>query len=155
VPTANRPHIPGYGVPDDLDGVLPWSWAEERLTGAYRYWVGTTTPAGAPHVRPLWGVWIAERFVFSTGPQNATTRNLRADPRVAISVAHDDDAVMVEGTAAPGLVEGAGAAYTAKYGPEFEVGGDDTPLWVVTPKAAFGFIDDTSGFGRTATRWEF
>ena len=26
-PTAERPFMPDYGVPTDLDGVLPWSWA--------------------------------------------------------------------------------------------------------------------------------
>ena len=32
-PKAGRPHMPGYGIvgPDQGSGLLPWSWAEERL----------------------------------------------------------------------------------------------------------------------------
>ncbi len=30
-PVVERPQMSDYGVPDDLDGVLPWEWAEERL----------------------------------------------------------------------------------------------------------------------------
>jgi len=26
--------VPSYGIPDDLAGTLPWSWAEERLAAA-------------------------------------------------------------------------------------------------------------------------
>ena len=34
-PTASRPHMPGYGIldADRGKGLLPWSWAKERLTG--------------------------------------------------------------------------------------------------------------------------
>ena len=28
---TDRPDMAGYGVEDDLDGVLPWTWAVERL----------------------------------------------------------------------------------------------------------------------------
>ena len=154
-PTTGRPHIPGYGVPDDLDGTLPWSWAEARLAAAYRYWIATTTPTGAPHVRPLWGVWVADRLVFSTSPTNVTSRDLATNPRVSATLQAEHDSVIVEGTAAQGTIEGAGTAYATKYGAEYEVGGDDTPLWIITPQYVFGFIDDGTGFGRTATRWEF
>lgn len=32
-PRASRPHMPDYGIkgPDERRGLLPWSWAEERL----------------------------------------------------------------------------------------------------------------------------
>ena len=32
-PHASRPYMPGYGLlgPDEGTGLLPWSWAEERL----------------------------------------------------------------------------------------------------------------------------
>jgi hypothetical protein len=154
-PETTRPFIPGYGVPDDLDGALPWAWAEERLARAYRYWIASTNADGSPHVRPVWGVWIAERLVFSTSPTNVTSRNLGGDARASASVQHDHDSVIVEGAAALGTVDGVGDAYAAKYGGEYEVGGDETPLWVLTPARVFGFVDDGSGFGRTATRWVF
>ena len=154
-PKTTRPHAPGYGVADDLDGALPWTWAEDRLRPAYRYWIATTNADGGPHVRPVWGVWIGDALVFSTSPTNVTGRNLDANPRASASVQDDAYSVIVEGHAAVGTVDGAGRAYADKYGDEYEVGGDDTPLWVLTPTKVFGFVDDGSGFGRTATRWVF
>ena len=43
-PTAARPHMPGYGMSDSDKGLLPFSWAEERLSEALRYWVVTSRP---------------------------------------------------------------------------------------------------------------
>ncbi len=35
-PRASRPYMPGYGILDAASGkgLLPWSWASERLTRA-------------------------------------------------------------------------------------------------------------------------
>lgn len=43
-PKAGRPHMPGYGIldADKGRGLLPWSWATERLAKAHTYWVATT-----------------------------------------------------------------------------------------------------------------
>ena len=43
-PHASRPHMPGYGTqgPTEGTGLLPWSWATERLTRSHDYWVATT-----------------------------------------------------------------------------------------------------------------
>ena len=41
-PTADRPHVPGYGIPTSTDGILDWSWARERLDRAITYWLATT-----------------------------------------------------------------------------------------------------------------
>jgi hypothetical protein len=30
-PAPSRPHMPGYGLPEGPDGLMPWSWAEQRL----------------------------------------------------------------------------------------------------------------------------
>jgi hypothetical protein len=34
-PLASRPSLSGYGVPREPDGMLTWSWAEERLRGEH------------------------------------------------------------------------------------------------------------------------
>jgi hypothetical protein len=38
-PTASRPNIPGYGIMDSNSGkgLLPWSWAIERLIKAHTW----------------------------------------------------------------------------------------------------------------------
>ena len=54
-PKASRPHMPGYGILDANSGkgLLPWSWATERLAKARNYWVATTRPDGNPHAMPV------------------------------------------------------------------------------------------------------
>ena len=58
-PRSGRPHMPGYGIlgPDGGTGLLPWSWAEERLRDSRNYWLATVRPDGRPHVMPVWAVW--------------------------------------------------------------------------------------------------
>ena len=53
-PNARRPYMPGYGIvgPGEGRGLLPWSWAEERLIASHDYWVATVWPDGRPHVMP-------------------------------------------------------------------------------------------------------
>jgi hypothetical protein len=48
--------MPGYGVagPTGGRGLLPWSWAEGRLTKSHDYWVATVRQDGRPHLMPVW-----------------------------------------------------------------------------------------------------
>jgi len=52
--------------------------------------VGTVTPAGAPVTTPCWYDWDDGRFTISTGFDSPRARNLRHDPRVALTVLGDD-----------------------------------------------------------------
>jgi hypothetical protein len=36
-PKASRPHMAGYGVPESLEGSLPWEWARERISKSHNY----------------------------------------------------------------------------------------------------------------------
>jgi PPOX class probable F420-dependent enzyme len=49
--------------------------------------LATLLPDGAPHAVPLWVDTHGDRIVFLTGPHSLKARNLRRDPRVALSVA--------------------------------------------------------------------
>lgn len=53
--------------------------------------LATVTPDGAPHSVPLWVGTRGEQIVFLTGPDSAKARNLRHDPRVALSLTPVDD----------------------------------------------------------------
>jgi PPOX class probable F420-dependent enzyme len=151
--------MPGYGLPDATtrDGLLPWTWARERLAAAHGYWIATARPDGRPHLTSVWGVWHDDRLFFSTGRHSRKARNLAADPRVSVGTDDAVEAVVVEGTAAPAadLPDRAivVAAYAEKYGtaPPDDPG---SPLYVVEPSVAFGFID-SDVFTDTATRWRF
>ena len=155
-PTAGRPHIPGYGIPPEHDGLLPWSWAEERLVAAHNYWVAITKPGGAPHLTPVWGVWHDGAFWFSTGG-GVKVRALAAHPRCVISTERADEAVIVEGTASKSSERAALRdvirAYNEKYSWNFDP--EKEEFYAVRPRVIFGFIEHAGEFAKTATRWTF
>ncbi len=75
-PTARRPSFPGYGIPDDPEGMLPWAWADERLAAARNYWLATV----GPHASPVWGLWRGGELLFSCGADSRKARMLARDP---------------------------------------------------------------------------
>ncbi|WP_433160179.1 TIGR03618 family F420-dependent PPOX class oxidoreductase [Kribbella sp. CA-247076] len=48
--------------------------------------LATVLPDGGPHAVPLWVTTIGDRIAFLTGPGSQKARNLRKDPRVALSM---------------------------------------------------------------------
>src|SRR2546430_11345119 len=101
-PTASRPYMPGYGLVDagQGSGLLPWSWAVDRLQRSHDYWVATTRPDGRPHVMPVWGVWMHDALWFSSSRGSRKTRNLLARPQCAITTDNPYEPVVIEGEAA-------------------------------------------------------
>lgn len=53
--------------------------------------LATVLPDGSPHTVPLWIGTLGDRIVFLTGPDSRKARNLRRDPRVALSIAPPDN----------------------------------------------------------------
>ena len=53
--------------------------------------LATVLPDGAPHSVPLWVGARGEQIVFLTRPHSLKARNLRRDPRVALSMTPVDD----------------------------------------------------------------
>lgn len=53
--------------------------------------LATVLPDGSPHAVPLWVGTLGDRIVFLTGPGSRKARNLRRDPRVALSIAPADN----------------------------------------------------------------
>jgi hypothetical protein len=157
-PVADRPDMPaGYlgAAP------LPWSWAEELLTDARNYWVTTVGPAGRPHVRPVWGVWLDGAVQFSTGARHAA--NIARDPRVTVNLDDADDCVILEGTAAAtgdeALRRAFVSAYEEKYDWEMSLDFVDV-VYVMRPQLALGWLaheiaKGATLFQATATRWQF
>ncbi|TAJ17218.1 MAG: pyridoxamine 5'-phosphate oxidase [Dehalococcoidia bacterium] len=153
-PTASHPDMPGYlGDPAEAR-LLPWAWAEARLRDAHNYWLSTHTNEGGPHLAPVWAVWDGTRIFLATGTRSKKARNLYADSRCSLATESGEEAVIVEGTAQP--ISDADAEvylvlYEAKYGARPPAGDG----WVVTPQAAFGFIEEGDEFAKTATRWRW
>ncbi|MGY0007526.1 PPOX class F420-dependent oxidoreductase [Micromonospora sp. I033] len=53
--------------------------------------LATVLPDGSPHAVPLWIGTLGDRIVVFTGPGSRKARNLRRDPRVALSIAPVDN----------------------------------------------------------------
>lgn len=165
-PSVGRPYMPDYGVLDAQSGqgLLPWSWATERLTQSQIYWIATTYPDGRPHVMPVWGIWLDEAFYFSSGPRSRKTRNLAMDPRCTVSSELNHEVVILEGVAKqvnnPLLLKRFAGVYSTKYQYPMEPTqdgvrddhGNSGPVFAVHPRLAFGFGEDLTGI---ATRWSF
>ena len=159
-PTADRPHIPGYGVPRTLRGTLPWSWARERLERAIVYWLATAGPDGAPHLIPIWGAWADDHWYVEGGPVR-WQRNLRANPQLAIHVEFGEEVVMVEGAATELIAppDPKAASILAGYAKYHQAANYDADpanwarggLWELTPARAFAW----SVLGKDATRFRF
>jgi PPOX class probable F420-dependent enzyme len=147
---ATRPHIPGYGLPEDTKGLLDVSHLEETLKDAKNLWVCTVRPDGRPHAMPVWGVWVDGRIHFGGGPDTRKARNIRQNPNVIVHSESGERVAVIEGTAQvvedDAYQERIDDAYEAKYnmrhGPF---------VWAVTPTVAFGWTD----FTKDATRWTF
>lgn len=94
--------MPGYGIQaqDQGSGLLPWSWAAERLGRARNYWVVSVRPDGRPHSMPVWGMWDDGDFLFTSGVRSRKIKNLKADPHCVVSTEDAADPVIIEGTAA-------------------------------------------------------
>ncbi|MFY9487544.1 MAG: pyridoxamine 5'-phosphate oxidase family protein [Solirubrobacterales bacterium] len=77
---------------------LDWSWVERKLITSGSYWLVTTKLNGAPHARPVWGVYHDHTIWFSTGRSSVKGRNLAADPRCVLHVESADDVVIIDGS---------------------------------------------------------
>ncbi|HEX4723721.1 MAG TPA: PPOX class F420-dependent oxidoreductase [Pseudonocardiaceae bacterium] len=53
--------------------------------------LATVLPDGSPHSVPLWIGTHDDHIVFLTGPDSRKARNLRRDPRVALSLTTPDN----------------------------------------------------------------
>ena len=98
-PKASRPHMPGYGVPKDKKGLLPWSHVTERMAEAQNYWVCTVNSDEQPHATPVWGIWLDDRLYFGGGPQTRRSRNLAGNPAVCVHLESGSDVIILHGDA--------------------------------------------------------
>ena len=53
--------------------------------------LATVLPDGSPHSIPLWVSVLDDKIIFLTGPDSQKARNVRRDPRVALSLAPVDN----------------------------------------------------------------
>ena len=144
-PRASRAGFPGYGITTDTEGMLPWSWAVERLAVAHNYWIATASEERGPHAMPVWGLWRDDAFVFSTGTESRKARNLAADPRIVVHLESGDEVVLLEGAAEP-------AEATVEVIDEYDAKYAFRPRWAATGGIASGRAARTRGASATTRR---
>jgi len=148
VPRATRPTFGGgYGVPEDDDGMLPWSWAAERLAQAHNYWVATS----GPHASPVWALWRDGAIVFSAGLTSRKARELARDPRIVLHLESGDEVVIVEGRAES---ISADQAILDEYERKYAFRPEPGEGWYrVAPRRVLAWTE--AGYPRDATRFDF
>jgi general stress protein 26 len=154
-PKASRPHMAGYGVPESLEGALPWKWAEERIARSHNYWLMTVRPDGTPHAMIVWGIWLDGAYYFSTSATSRKARNLQHNSNCVVCNENAEEAVILEGVARrlidAEIPKQAFTDYKAKYG--WELDPNMGPVHMVLPKTVFAMPEKQ--FPKGVTRWKF
>lgn len=155
-PEASSPAIPGYGIPVDTAGLLPWSHVTERMAAALHYWVCVVSPQGRPHATPVDGLWLDDRLYFGGGSTTRRHRLLAANSAAAVHLESATDVIVLQGDAielrAPAreLTLQLAAASKAKYGYAPSPEAYAAPgIYVFRPHVVFAW----EHFPTDATRW--
>jgi PPOX class probable F420-dependent enzyme len=142
---------------------MTWAEVAGRLSKARTYWLGTTTPSGAPHAAPVWGAVTGQTLYLYSERSTVKARNLAIDPRVVIHLESGENVLIVHGAAEdlgpPAEVPSVVAALAAKYtrpedrqylpdaDPAFDV------VYAVRPRSAIAWrLDD---YADSQRRWSF
>ena len=157
----DRPAIEdSYGIPQDLDGLLEWSYIDERMSVSLHFWIVTADRNCKPAVSPVWGVWLDNKLYFDGSPTSRRGRNISANQQVSVHLEDGMKALIMDGTAEilqgkpdPEIAVKVAAGYCAKYS---DMGYAPTPdmwdnggLFVFTPKKVLAWTK----FFEDATRW--
>lgn len=153
-PVAERPYIahPEYGIPQDSEGLIEWSWVAECFKAGRNFWICTSSPGGRPHARPTWGVFVEDTVCFGGGPNTRWSRNVEANPWVSVHLESGDSVVIAEGTVdritdgddprLKAIDDAYEAKYDMRHGP---------PIWLLRPRTVIAWTD----FPKDATRFRF
>lgn len=105
---------------------------------------------------PIWGIWVDQRFYFSTGGKSRKAKNLARNRKCVVCTEKAHEAVIVEGIAAPvkdkKLIARVAPYYHKKYKP-WELDPKMGPIFEIRPQVAFAMYEKK--FAETATKWEW
>jgi nitroimidazol reductase NimA-like FMN-containing flavoprotein (pyridoxamine 5'-phosphate oxidase superfamily) len=161
-PKATRPQIPGYGLPRSKKGLLPWRWAERRLTKSHEFVIATVRPDRRPHMMVIWALWLDGKLYFSTGSKSRKAQNLAKNPNCVVCTEDAAEAVIVEGVVrterSVERIQKFLRLYEKKYEWDMSDMADDLlnlkePVFFLQPRKGFGLWEKK--FATTATRWLF
>lgn len=154
--------MPGYGTlpAGEGRGLLPWSWAEERLVRSHEFWLATVTPEGVPHLMPVWAVWRDGTLWFSSSNGSRKARNLGAEPQCTLSTEDPREPVVVRGRARRitdwdalrAFLECENTKYGTEYGTQM-VDPASNSVFALVPEWVFAL--DSRDFTGSPTRFVF
>ena len=150
---------PGYGL--NAEGIkftpIEWSWVADQLERSRNYWVATTRRNGRPHVAPVWGLWLSNRFMFATDAESVKAKNAARDPACSVHLESGDDVVILDGALEPvsdeSHLKAFVDAYDKKYSIQLEINSDAAPVFALRHSTVLAWKE--SDFPSTATRWKF
>ncbi len=144
-----------------MDSTLTWPEVAARLAPWRSYWLGTTTPSGAPHAAPVWGAVVDDVLYVFSERSTVKARNITAEPRVIVHLESGEDVLIVRGVAedmgGPAGLPAVLAAFAAKY-----TGSDDRQylpgvdpavdvIYAIRPRAAMTWR--LADYERSQRRW--
>jgi hypothetical protein len=161
-PSAARPYMPGYGIRAATEGtgLLPWAWAEERLTRSHDFWLSSASAGGLPHLMPVWGIWNGDLLWFSSSNGSRKARNLAVQPWCSVATDNPLEPVVLQGRARrvsdPAELAAMLAAENSKYGTSYGPDMVDpafNSVFALPPEWVFAL--DASDFSGSPTRFTF
>jgi len=154
--------MPGYGTlpAGEGRGLLPWSWAEERLVRSHDFWLATVGRDGTPHLMPVWALWHDGQLWFSSSNGSRKARNLSQEPRCTVSTDNPLEPVVVQGRARRvddtdhlrTMLEAENAKYGTAYGMDM-VDPAMNSVFALLPEWVFAL--DSRDFTGSPTRFTF
>jgi len=154
MPTPTPVRIdPSYGIKAVPGEKLPWDQVEAWLVASRNYWICTTRPDGRPHAKPVWGAWIDDRALWSTGDGSVTGRNLAANRAVVVHVESGDETAILEGTFAFERDADLIARFVEVYADKYDIRLELEEIYGLRPDTCLAWTE--ADYPNTATRWVF
>lgn len=145
----DRPDFP-EGYVSKPKTLLSWDYIGQRLREARNYWVASVGLDQKPHVVPVWGAWVGDRFYFDGDPKTKHLRNLATNLQVALHLEDGSKVLIVYGIckaveAANAPVGEIASQYREKYAgmgyaPEANQW-DEGGLFVIIPKKVLAWSE--------------
>lgn len=153
-----RPDFPP-GYVERPTAQVAWEHVAGQLREARHYWLCSVRPDGRPHCVPRWCVYLDDLIYYDGSPETRHARNIAHNPHVSLHLESGEQAVILEGKAAPAgkpsteLAQRLSEAYKAKYAtlgyaPEPDQW-DEGGLYVFTPRQCIAwtsFTEDPTKF---------
>ena len=116
--------------------------AQEKLRQAANIWLASVRPDSRPHLTPVWFVHANGQLYVSIDPNSVKSRNLAANPNVALALEDGNHPLICEGRAAwiePPYPDEVVELFQQKYEWDITSEGQYSQLVKITPRRWLGW----------------